>query len=572
MRKLPATAALSLALVGGLALSVALLAAGPAAPAQPAVAGVYHAHGDVDCLGDGGRLAVRQSGRFLSFRGDARGGRGTIDGARITGHVECRRGGPAPLKGRISDGALHATLGRDRLTAAIARDPPRDDRGDGPAPAPAFLAALTVIMIVARLGGTLAVQLRQPRVIGEVLAGITLGPTLLGQLAPDLHAAVFPPEVLPGLTLVANLGVVLFMFLIGLELDAGQLRRSLGQAATISYTSLVFPLTLGLLLAVPLYPLLAPQTPFVAFALFMGVAMSITAFPVLARILAERRMLGHPVGVLALACAAFDDVTAWCLIALATAAAHAGSPADAVQTFVLAIGFCAALALLARPLLARAAAVHDARGGLPDGWVVAVLAGALGAAWISEHIGIAVIFGAFAFGLAVPRHAGVRAAVSRPIKDVAALMLLPIFFVTTGLRTDVGLLDRSALYGLTALIITIAVVGKLGGAAVAARVTGHDLRTSAVIGTLMNTRGLTELIVLNLALEAGVLSDALFTALVLMTLVTTCMAGPLLNVLGHVESTNEGVQDEEVPRGRRSRGRWRPGRRHDGRAVVQGGA
>ena len=263
---------------------------------------------------------------------------------------------------------------------------------------------------------------------------------------------------------------------------------------------------LGIAVALPLYELVGPDTKFVAFALFMGVSMSITAFPVLARILVQRRMLKRPVGALTMACAAIDDVTAWFLLAFATAVATSGSAGDVVETIVLAAAFCLAMAFLARPLLARVSTAYDEAGQVPGGWVVAIFAGVLLSAFITEEIGIAVIFGAFIAGTIMPRHAGLTEDVTHRIEDFVVILLLPMFFAYTGLKTNVGLLDRSVLWWITGLLILVAIVGKFFGAAIAARLTGFDWRASAVIGTLMNTRGLTELIVLNLALEKGVIS------------------------------------------------------------------
>ena len=287
---------------------------------------------------------------------------------------------------------------------------------------------------------------------------------------------------------------------------------------------------LGIAVALPIYELVGPDKDFVAFALFMGVAMSITAFPVLARILVERRMLKRPVGALALACAAIDDVTAWFLIALAIAVATAGRRrATCSQTIGLAVAFCLFMAALVRPLLGRVSTAL--RRGRPR----ARRAGSRRSSPASccrptstEEIGIALIFGAFIMGMIMPRNAGLTEDVTHRIEDFVVIVLLPLFFAYTGLRTDIGLLDRPILWLITLVLIVVAIVGKLFGAMIAARVTGFDWRASAVIGTLMNTRGLTELIVLNLALEKGVISNALFAMLVIMALVTTFMAGPML--------------------------------------------
>ncbi|MEA2479731.1 MAG: hypothetical protein QOJ07_1653, partial [Thermoleophilaceae bacterium] len=368
----------------------------------------------------------------------------------------------------------------------------------------------------------------------------------------SVQAALFPSDILPAFGIAANLGLVFYVFLVGLELDPKQLKGRLTQAAAISNASVALPMLLGIAVALPIYKLVGPDKKFVAFALFMGVAMSITAFPVLARILVERRMLKRPVGALALACAAFDDVTAWFLIALATAVATAGSGVDVLKTIGLAIAFCIFMAALVRPLLGRVSSAYDEAGRVPGGWIAAILAGTLLSAYITEEIGIAVIFGGFIAGFIMPRDAGLTEDVTRRLEDFVVVVLLPLFFAYTGLKTNIGLLDRPILWLITGVLIVIAIVGKLFGAMIAAKLTGFNWRASAVIGVLMNTRGLTELIVLNLALEKGVISDALFAMLVIMALVTTFMAGPLLSLLDPKNEFGAPVEEELEEARRRS--------------------
>jgi len=410
----------------------------------------------------------------------------------------------------------------------------------------AFFIAAAVIMLAARAMGSLSVALGQPRVMGEVVAGIALGPTVLGALVPEVQTALFPKDIVPFIGVVAQLGLIFYMFLVGLEIDVSQLRGRVGQVAAISNASVALPMVLGIAVALPIYELVGPDKKFIAFALFMGVSMSITAFPVLARILVERRMLKRPVGALALACAAVDDVTAWFLIALATAVAVAGSGGAVIETIVLAVVFCLVMGVAVRPLLARASTAYDEAGRVPAGWIAAIFAGVLLCAFTTETIGVALIFGAFVMGLVMPRHAGLTEDVTRRIEDYVVTLLLPLFFAFTGLRTNIGLLDRPELWLLTGVLLAVAVFGKLFGAMIAARITGFDWRSSAVIGTLMNTRGLTELIVLNLALEKGVISEALFAMLVIMALVTTFMAGPALKLLDPRNELGAPVEEELV--------------------------
>jgi Kef-type K+ transport system membrane component KefB len=483
----------------------------------------------------------------------------------LTGDVACARGGSARFKGIVVDRNIQnvqvipldlakpapGSTGPKPVLTTPSGLPPSGERLTGTKARESFghlvaifFLAVAVVMLVARLFGGLAVRLRQPRVMGEVVAGITLGPTIFGWLAPGLQAALFPTDILPAFGIAANLGLIFYMFLVGLEVDARQLKGRISQAAAISNTSVALPMILGLVVALPLYKLVGPDKKFIAFALFMGVAMSITAFPVLARILVERRMLKRPLGALTLACAAIDDVTAWFLIALATAVATAGTGLDVARTIALAVAFVLFMWLLVRPLLGRVSTAFDEAGRVPGGWIAAIFAGILLSAFATEEIGIAVIFGAFIMGMIMPRNAGLTEDVTRRIEDLVVILLLPLFFAYTGLKTNIGLLDRPILWGVTLLLIAVAIVGKFFGAMIAARLTGWNWRASAVIGTLMNTRGLTELIVLNLALEKGVISEALFAMLVIMALVTTFMAGPLLSVFDPKNEFGAPVEEE----------------------------
>ena len=490
----------------------------------------------------------------------------------ITGDVACKRGGKARLKASAVDrnlnnmtvipldvatpvppapGAPPAAPGTKPVLTTPSGLSPAGEKFTGVKARESFghlvavfLLAVAIVMLIARLFGAAAVKVSQPRVMGEVVAGITLGPTIFGWLAPGLQATIFPADILPAFGIAANLGLVFYMFLVGLELDPKQLKGRVSQAAAISNTSVALPMMLGIAVALPLYQLVGPDKKFVAFALFMGVAMSITAFPVLARILVERRMLKRPVGALTLACAAIDDVTAWFLIALATAVATQGGTGEVVKTILLAIAFTLVMVLVVRRLLARASTAFDEAGRVPGGWIVAIFAGILLSAFATEEIGIAVIFGAFIMGMVMTRNAGLTEDVTHRIEDFVVILLLPMFFAYTGLRTNIGLLDRPLLWGITLLLIAVAVVGKFFGAMIAARMTGFSWKPAAVIGTLMNTRGLTELIVLNLALEKGVISDALFAMLVIMALVTTFMAGPLLKLLDPKNEYGAPVEEE----------------------------
>jgi K+:H+ antiporter len=537
--------------------------AGAPKPRVPAsIEGLYKLSPRSTCFGGTFELEEKGAGYELSAREQEL---GTVayddETGAVTGDVECTRGGTVRLKGSAVDRNVNnvqlipldearpARPGGEVLTPSGL--PPGGERFTATEQREsfghllaAFFIAVAVVMLVARLFGLAAVKLGQPRVMGEVLAGICLGPTIFGALAPGLQAQVFSTDILPAIGVVANLGLIFYLFLVGLEVDPAQLKGRAGQAAAISNASVALPMILGIAVALPIYELVGPDTKFVAFALFMGVAMSITAFPVLARILVERRMLKRPVGALAIACAAIDDVTAWFLIALATAVAVAGSGSEVVVTIALAVAFCLLMAFIARPLLARVSTAFDEAGRVPGGWVAAIFAGVLLSAFVTETIGIAVIFGAFVMGMIMPRNAGLTEDVTRRMEDFTVILLLPLFFAYTGLRTNVGLLDRPELWLIGLALIAVAIVGKMVGAFVAARLTGFRTRAAAVIGALMNTRGLTELIVLNLALEKGVISDALFAMLVIMALVTTLMAGPLLRLLDPKNELGAPLEEE----------------------------
>lgn len=390
-----------------------------------------------------------------------------------------------------------------------------------------LLAQIGAILLAGRLLGRVMRKLGQPTVIAEILAGILLGPSLLGLLWPDGLAALFPADSLAVLGTTSQLGLVFFMFLVGLEFDPALLRGQGRASIAISNAGIIAPFLLGLLVSVPLYDTLAPEgvSP-VAFGLFLGAAMSVTAFPVLARILAEKRLIRTRVGALALASAAVDDVTAWCLLAFVVAVAGAEGLGAAALTTGLALAYVVIMWKLVRPMLAR----MGPRAGLAvsSDTIAFVFLVLLASAAITEWIGIHALFGAFLLGAIIPRDRGLHTVLVEKIEDFVTIVLLPLFFAYSGLRTQIGLLDTPTAWVTTLGIITVACVGKFGGTAIAARLSGLDLRTSAAIGVLMNTRGLMELVVLNIGLDLGVISKELFAMMVIMALVTTWITSPLL--------------------------------------------
>ena len=335
--------------------------------------------------------------------------------------------------------------------------------------------------------------------------------------------------------MLAQLGVLLFMFLVGLDLDLDAMRAKLRTAVIVSHVSIFVPFALGVGLVLVAYPALTasgvPPVPFQALALFMGIAMSVTAFPVLARILEDRGLLQTVVGRSAIACAAIDDVSAWCLLALVVALAQSASPLQALLTAGLTLAFTALMLGWLKPLLARWAAARDARGDHDTLSTTLVLVVLLSSAAATELIGIHALFGAFVAGLAMPRRGALRAQLRERLHAFGSIVLLPLFFALTGLRTELGLLQSGGDLLLCATIIAVAVAGKLGGSYLAARLTGASQHDSLMIGALMNTRGLMELVVLNLGYDLGILSPRVFTMMVIMALVTTLMTGPLLGLI-----------------------------------------
>ncbi|HEX6163522.1 MAG TPA: cation:proton antiporter [Vicinamibacterales bacterium] len=393
------------------------------------------------------------------------------------------------------------------------------------------LLALTVIMITARALGALFKKFNQPAVIGEVIGGIMLGPSLLGRIAPEAQVFVLRPDAAPFLSVIAQIGVILYMFLVGLELDLGLLRTSVAKTVAISLSAIVVPCAIGVVLALALYDSLAPAgIDRTSFVIFIGVALSITAFPVLARILQDRGLQRTPLGTLALTCAAINDAIAWCLLAFAVSVMQA-TPSAAVRTAGLTGVYIAAMLTIGRTLATAATRRLDRSARIGEQSVALVLVAVLMSAVATEFIGIHAIFGAFLLGTIIPHDSKVATHVTERIADIVRVMFLPAFFAFTGLRTEVGLIESAADWALTGVIIAAATAGKFGGTTIAARLAGTDWRNSAALGILMNTRGLVELIVLNIGLDLGVITPRLFAMLVIMALVTTMMTSPILTRL-----------------------------------------
>jgi Kef-type K+ transport system membrane component KefB len=506
----------------------------------PSVAGEYRTAAP-GCLGGGGaKASLVQSGQFLTLSAP-----GVADAKlrlrhhRATGTAHCVGGGTAALSADLRAGPplhLQGTVGTSPLSLVRTGGPAAETKAATKPRSPEdtfgrLMLAIAAVILAARVVRVVVGRLGEPPVMGEVLAGILLGPTLLGSVAPSVEHYLFPADIVPLLSAAASIGLAFYMFLVGLELDPKALKGRVLQAVLTSNTSVVGALTLGIVVAVPLYTLLAPSVRFVPFALFIGVSMAITAFPVLARILVDRRMIRQPTGALALATAAVDDVTAWILLALASAIALTGTGLGALKVLGYLVLFGLGMGLVVRPLLNRVSTAYDEAGHVPAGWIATIFVGVLLSAYLAVLIGINAIFGAFVMGLIMPRRADLSHDVARRLDDFVVTVLLPLFFVITGLRTKIGALDRPELWLLTLLLIGVAVLGKGVLVTILGRLGGFRLREAAAFGSLMNTRGLTELIVLNIALDLHVISQALFTMLVIMALVTTFMTGPLLKLL-----------------------------------------
>lgn len=414
-----------------------------------------------------------------------------------------------------------------------------------------FLQLLVIISASRLLGGIFA-KCGQPSVIGEMTAGILLGPSLFGWLSPESFQFVFPESSLGTLKLLSQIGVCLFMFAVGMELDLRQVRNKAHAAVVVSHASIVAPYFLGVALAYFLFTGLAqPGTSFTSFALFMGISMSITAFPVLARILQERGMSKSYLGSTAITCAAVDDVTAWSALAFVVAIARATSVGASALNLALVLVFIVAMIWGVRLLLPKVLGSAEIERPDPSRRTLAIIVCVvIAAALCTEAVGIHALFGAFLAGAIMPEKAGFRHKLSVRVENFSSVLLLPLFFAFTGLRTQIGLLNDLEGWLICLAIIAVATAGKLGGTALTARFVGMNWRDSLQLGALMNTRGLMELIALNIGYDLGILSPRIFAMLVIMALVTTALTGPLLTAFGRIK-----VREEE-PGG--SAGKVRP--------------
>jgi Kef-type K+ transport systems, membrane components len=395
-----------------------------------------------------------------------------------------------------------------------------------------ILLQIIIILITCRMFNWLFTKIGQPSVIGEIIAGIVLGPSILGYFFPEYSSFLFPPESLNNITLLSQFGLILFMFAIGMELDMKEVRATLKETILISHTSTIVPFALGMVLAYFIYDSYAdPEVPFLSFSLFIGIAMSITAFPVLARIIQEKGLTKTHLGTISLASAANGDITAWCLLAVVVSIAQAGNMLSASFNILFSILYILFMFLVIRPFLRMIGNIYHNNEVIAKGMVAFIFLLLIISVYCTEILGLHALFGAFIAGLVMPSNIKFRKIMTDKVEDLSLSLLLPLFFVSTGLRTQIGLLDNVELWLMCGLFTLVAITGKFGGAYVSARILGENRKDSLYIGALMNTRGLMELIVLTIGYEMDILSPTVFVMLVLMTLVTTFMTAPLLSFI-----------------------------------------
>jgi Kef-type K+ transport system membrane component KefB len=410
-----------------------------------------------------------------------------------------------------------------------------------------LLAQIITIIIVARFFGWIFRKIGQPSVIGEIIAGIFLGPSLLGMYFPEFSLALFPIQSLGNLQFLSQIGLILFMFVIGMELDLKVLKNKANEAVVISHASIVIPFALGIGLAFFVYKSFAPEgIPFLSFSLFMGIAMSITAFPVLARIVQERGIHKTRLGAIVITCAAADDITAWCLLAVVIAIVKAGTFESALYVIALAFLYVIVMLFIVKPFLKRVGDLYAKSENLSKPVVAIFFLTLILSSYATNIIGIHALFGAFMTGVIMPDISKFRTIFIEKVEDVSVILLLPLFFVFTGLRTEIGLINDPYMWKVTGFIILVAVVGKFFGSALAAKFVGQNWRDSLTIGALMNTRGLMELVVLNIGLDLKVITPEVFTMMVIMALVTTFMTGPALDIINWAFKTKDSFVPEEI--------------------------
>lgn len=395
-----------------------------------------------------------------------------------------------------------------------------------------LLLQVIVILIFARIVAWLFTKLGQPSVIGEILAGIVLGPSVIGWLWPEGFQFLFPSASLHNISLLSQFGLIFFMFVIGMELDLDEIRKQLRKSFVIAHSGIVAPFILGVMASIILYDTYGGEkSSLLTFALFVGISLSVTAFPVLARIIQEQGKMKDPIGVLSMASAANGDITAWCLLAVIMAIAQAGSPLSALFTVLFAAVYMLLMFLIVRPAFAVIGSAYNTKEVAGKGIVALAFVVLLISSYVTEILGLHALFGAFIAGVVMPTNLNFRHMLTEKVEDVSLAVFLPLFFVSSGLSTQIGLLNTPAHWWVTLAITLVAILGKVGGTYGACRVVGETRRDSLYMGVLMNTRGLMELVILSMGLQLEILSPVMYAILVIMTLVTTFMTTPILHLV-----------------------------------------
>lgn len=434
-----------------------------------------------------------------------------------------------------------------------------------------LLLQIITIIVTSRIFGFLFKKIGQPTVIGEIIAGIFLGPSFIGMFFPEFSLFLFPKTSLPNLQFISQIGLILFMFIVGMELDLNTLKKKAHEAVIISHASIIFPFALGMGLAYYMYQTYAPNdVNFLSFSLFIGISMSITAFPVLARIVQERQLTKTRLGAIVITCAAADDITAWCILAAVIAIVKAGSVVSSFYIILMAVAYVLLMVKVIKPFLKRLGDIYSHQDTLSKPVVAIFFITLLVSAFLTEIIGIHALFGAFMAGVIMPQNLHFRNVFIEKVEDISLVLLLPLFFVFTGLRTQIGLLNDAGLWWTCALIIAVAVTGKFFGSTIAAKFMRQSWKDSLTIGALMNTRGLMELIVLNIGFDLGILSPSVFAMMVIMALFTTFMTGPALDFINFIfKDRKTSEQTDEIQKHRKHKILFSFGDSEHGKSMVR---
>ncbi|MDR0844462.1 MAG: cation:proton antiporter [Tannerella sp.] len=395
-----------------------------------------------------------------------------------------------------------------------------------------LLLQIIVILTTCRMVGWVFNKIGQPTVIGEITVGILLGPSVLGHLAPGVSQFLFPPESLININLLSQFGLILFMYTVGMELDLKVIKEKLRESILISHVSMIIPFFLGVVMAYYIYDKYAYEsTPFLPFALFIGIALSITAFPVLAHIIQDKGLTRTHLGTIALTSAATGDITAWCVLAVVVAITQAGSMDSALYNILFSVGYVLVMFLIVRPFLQVIGTLYHNKEVVTKTLITVMFLILLISSYLTEISGLHALFGAFIAGMVMPENFRFRKIITEKVEDVSLILFLPLFFASTGLRTEIGLLNTPEIWLLCLIFIIVAIFGKFGATLLAARVAGENWKNSFFLGGLMNTRGLMELVILTIGYDLKILPPSIYVILILMTLITTFMTMPLYSLI-----------------------------------------